>query len=72
MPERDDGERPNQQVRAVGHVDVFDDLDAVWTRRITAKYVRGVAAATHIGARSSDPRLAIRLTPQRILAVASV
>jgi len=36
-PER---ERPNQQVRAIGHVDVFNDLDGVWTQRITAKYVR--------------------------------
>ncbi len=72
LPEREDGERPNQQVRAIGHAEVVSDLDGVWTQRVTAKYVRGVAAATHIARRSSDPRRAIRLTPHRILAVSSV
>jgi len=71
LPEREDGERPNQQVRAVGHAKILNDIDGDWTRRITAKYLRGAAAATHIEKRSSGPRCAIQLTPHRLLAVAS-
>lgn len=36
------------------------------------RYYIGGAVATHIDARSSNPRRAIRLIPQRMLAVASV
>ena len=71
-PERADGERPNRQVRAVGQAELFADADAVWTRRITRKYVSGLAAAAREERRASDPRLVIRLAPVRLIAVASV
>jgi len=40
-PERDDGQRPNRQMRASGVVTLAVDEDGGWTRRITEKYLRG-------------------------------
>jgi len=72
LPEREDGQRPNRQVRAVGNADLLPDTDGIWTRRITEKYVRGPMAAHRITARSGDERTAIRLRPRTIVAVASI
>lgn len=70
--ERDDGQRPNHQVRAIGEAEVFPDSDGQWTTRITEKYVRGPGAPASIAARAADPRVVVRLRPARIVAVASV
>jgi nitroimidazol reductase NimA-like FMN-containing flavoprotein (pyridoxamine 5'-phosphate oxidase superfamily) len=71
-PEREDGQRPNRQVRAIGRAELFGDPDGVWTRRITKKYMRGPAAQARAAARANDERVVIRLRPERLLAVASV
>lgn len=70
--ERDDGQRPNRQVRATGEAEVFPDRDGAWTSRITAKYVRGPGAAASIASRVADDRVVVRLRPARVVAVASV
>ena len=70
--ERDDGERPNRAVRAVGPAEVFVDDDGEWTRRITEKYIRGPGRAKRIERRTSEERMVIRLQPVRMFAVASV
>jgi nitroimidazol reductase NimA-like FMN-containing flavoprotein (pyridoxamine 5'-phosphate oxidase superfamily) len=71
-PERDDGQRPNRQVRAVGNVELLPDRESKWTRRITEKYVRGPAATKMLAARAADDRILICLRPARLVAVASV
>jgi PPOX class probable F420-dependent enzyme len=70
--ERDDGQRPNRQVRAIGEAQVFSDSGGQWTMRITEKYVRGAGAAASIASRAADQRVVVRLRPARIVAVASV
>jgi nitroimidazol reductase NimA-like FMN-containing flavoprotein (pyridoxamine 5'-phosphate oxidase superfamily) len=72
QPERDDGQRPNRQVRAVGRAVVFEDSDAQWTRRITEKYVHGAGRAPQLRSRTADRRVVICLRPERMTAVASV
>lgn len=71
-PERADGQRPNRQVRAIGRTELYSDHGAEWTGRITAKYVRGQAAAERIAVRAADERVVICLRPKRLVAVASV
>ncbi len=71
-PERDDGQRPNRQVRGIGDAELFPDRHCTWTNRITEKYVRGSAAAATAIARARDERIVIRLRPVRLVAVASV
>jgi nitroimidazol reductase NimA-like FMN-containing flavoprotein (pyridoxamine 5'-phosphate oxidase superfamily) len=71
-PERADGQRPNQQVRAIGKAELFPDERAAWTTRITQKYVRGPAAAASIAARAADQRIVICLRPTKLVAVASI
>lgn len=70
--ERDDGQHPNRQVRAVGVAHVSPDGDGVWTARITEKYVRGRAASAVRASRVADQRVVICLRPDRLVAVASV
>jgi nitroimidazol reductase NimA-like FMN-containing flavoprotein (pyridoxamine 5'-phosphate oxidase superfamily) len=72
QPERDDGERPNRQIRAIGDAELFADEHGVWTRRITRKYVKGEMASAREEQRAAQPRTVIRLAPVRIVAVASV
>lgn len=67
-PEREDGQRPDQQVRVTGRADLFADDDGLWTRRITAKYVRRPGSSW----RTPQFRTVIRLRPLRLVAVASV
>ena len=69
-PEREDGERPNRQVRGIGDAELFPDARGEWTRRITLKYVHG--AGHRATARAAHERIVIRLTPARLVAVASV
>lgn len=71
-PERDDGQHPNRQVRAVGLAELSPDSDGFWTDRITQKYVRGPSASTMRAARLADQRVVICLRPDRLVAVASV
>lgn len=39
-PECPDGQRPNRQVRATGVAELLADDAAIWTTRITEKYLR--------------------------------
>lgn len=71
-PERDDGQHPNRQVRAIGIAELSPDRDGIWTARVTDKYVRGPAAAAMRASRVADQRVVIRLRPDRLVAVASV
>jgi hypothetical protein len=70
--ERADGQRPNRQVRGIGAATVDIDIDGIWTRRITNKYVHGPSAQDHADRRASHARVAMRLQPERLVAVASV
>jgi Pyridoxamine 5'-phosphate oxidase len=70
-PERPDGQRPNQQVRAVGDVELSPDSGQQWTHRIDGKYLSPEAAAKRAAARAGDERVVIRLSPVRLVAVAS-
>ncbi len=70
-PERQDGERPNRQVRAVGTATLAVDVDGELTRRITAKYIHGPALETRATQRASQPRIVIRLAPMQLVAIAS-
>lgn len=71
-PERVDGQRPNQQARAIGDAELFLDEGASWTRRVTGKYIRGPGATASAVARAADERIVIRVRPIRLLAVGSV
>lgn len=71
-PERTDGQRPNRQVRAIGEAELYPDRDARWTKRITAKYVRGATAPERVAARAADQRLVICLRPLTLVAVSSI
>jgi PPOX class probable F420-dependent enzyme len=71
-PERDDGQRPNRQVRAVGTAKLLPDGGGEWTARITKKYLHGPGAARSEAARAADDRVVIRVVPARLVAVASV
>jgi hypothetical protein len=55
-----------------GNAELLVDVGAVWTIRITQKYVRGPAAADHVRAQRADERAVIRVRPDRLVAVASV
>ncbi len=70
-PEQPDGERPNQQVRAIGTVELSDDIAGEWTRRIRAKYLRVRARALPEVAQIDDLRVLIVLRPTAVVAVAS-
>lgn len=71
--QRNDGQRPNKQLRAVGDAILSPDTEAAWTRRIWDKYISGPAArnaaAVHLGDRQ---RVLIKIVPARIIAAASV
>jgi PPOX class probable F420-dependent enzyme len=71
--QRPDGQRPNKQLRATGDATLSPDTEAVWTRRIWAKYITGSAAmrAAEAGL-GNRQRVLIRIVPRRIVAVASV
>jgi PPOX class probable F420-dependent enzyme len=71
--QRPDGQRPNKQLRATGDATLSPDTEAVWTRRIWARYITGSAAmrAAEAGL-GNRQRVLIRIVPRRIVAVASV
>jgi nitroimidazol reductase NimA-like FMN-containing flavoprotein (pyridoxamine 5'-phosphate oxidase superfamily) len=71
-PERQDGQRPNRQVRASGTVALSIDEDGFWTRRITEKYLHGPGRDEQVALRSADRRVVMRLKPERLIAVRSV
>jgi nitroimidazol reductase NimA-like FMN-containing flavoprotein (pyridoxamine 5'-phosphate oxidase superfamily) len=70
--ERDDGERPNRSVRAVGPAEVFLDDGGAWTGRITEKYLTGPGLPAALAARSAQERVVIRLQPVRLFGLSSV
>jgi len=70
--QRPDGERPNQQVRAVGNAVLIPDAGGAWTARIWAKYLHGSAAAGPAERLGGRQRMLIRIVPSRLTAVASV
>lgn len=70
--ERDNGERPNQQVRMVGNARLSIDTAGDWTRRITHRYLRGPSADRMATRRADQERFVIELRPHSIVAVASV
>lgn len=71
-PERDDGQHPNRQVRAVGLAELSPDRNGYWTAQITEKYVRGQAASAMRASRVADQRVVVCVRPDRLVAVASV
>jgi nitroimidazol reductase NimA-like FMN-containing flavoprotein (pyridoxamine 5'-phosphate oxidase superfamily) len=70
--ERDDGERPNRSVRAVGPAELFDDTGGAWTRRITEKYLRGPGLESMLATRTAQDRVVIRFQPVRLFGLSSV
>ena len=70
--ERDDGQRPNRQARAIGDAELLPDSGGQWRSRITEKYLRGPGAAASVASRAADERVVMRLRPVRVVAVASV
>lgn len=66
-----DGERRYARVRASGRADLASDGGGAWTRRITLKYVSGVAGERLAERRARDDRVLITLRPERISATAS-
>jgi hypothetical protein len=71
--QRPDGQRPNKQLRATGDATLSPDTEAVWTRRIWARYITGSAAMRAAEAGLGNRQcVLIRIVPRRIVAVASV
>lgn len=64
--ERADGERPDRQVRLVGDVELSDDLNGWWTRRITERYLRGPSADRVATRRAAGQRIVIALRPRSV------
>ncbi len=71
QPQREDRERPNQQVRAIGNAELLTDEDRLWTARISEKYLKGAAALERIAKRPEQERIVILLRPVRVVAVGS-
>lgn len=63
------GQRLNRQVRARGRAEISVDVDGLWTRRITLKYIPGPAGEAQADFRASMPRMLIRLRPERLIAI---
>jgi nitroimidazol reductase NimA-like FMN-containing flavoprotein (pyridoxamine 5'-phosphate oxidase superfamily) len=70
--QREDGERPNRQVSAIGDAETFVDAGGEWTRRITAKYVTGPGPEVQLERRLAGERIVIRLEPQSLITAASL
>lgn len=71
--QRSDGQRPNKQLRVTGDATLSPDTEAVWTRRIWAKYITGPTAMSTAEASLGDrQRVLITLVPRDMVAVASV
>lgn len=68
-----DGERPNQQVRAIGDAELIADADGRWTTRIWQKYsADGHVASERLDGLRDRERVLIKLRPQQLVAVGSV
>lgn len=73
QPERQDGERPNRQVRIVGQATLAEDRGGVWTARIWAKYRRRPTDPSEIAQRlRGRRRVLISVPAQDVTAVASL
>lgn len=71
-PQRVDGERPNRQVRIVGHAVVTSDDDGSWTTRIWTKYHDAPIDPAWVADRlKGRNRVLITVRPLRIVAVGS-
>lgn len=71
-PARSDGERPNQQFRAVADAELSPDYGGRMTNQITLKYLSGGARPAQAHQRTRHERTLIRLVPRDVVAVASV
>jgi nitroimidazol reductase NimA-like FMN-containing flavoprotein (pyridoxamine 5'-phosphate oxidase superfamily) len=67
---RNDGERPNRQVRVVGLATVMDDTDYEWTSRIRRRYIGEFNFPSDRS--PTRHRSVIELEPNSLVAVASV
>jgi hypothetical protein len=57
--------RGNRQVKGVGHVEIFPDVDDAWLRRIVTKYLGESAWQGRVGGAG---RVVLRLVPERLTA----
>jgi nitroimidazol reductase NimA-like FMN-containing flavoprotein (pyridoxamine 5'-phosphate oxidase superfamily) len=72
-PEREDGERPNRQIRVVGNAELLRDTDGAWTKRIWVKYRSGHPEPDALTQRlHGRNRTHILITPHQITAIASL
>lgn len=62
-----DGSRRNRQVKAVGLVEILEDVDGEWLRRIREKYL-GKVKIEETSAKPTTKRLLLRLKPERLTA----
>lgn len=69
--ERDEGERPNRQVRLIGDVTLADDADGRWSAAISNRYLRGAGVVERSGRRRHQTRVVMELRPITVVAVAS-
>jgi nitroimidazol reductase NimA-like FMN-containing flavoprotein (pyridoxamine 5'-phosphate oxidase superfamily) len=69
--ERQDGERPNRQVRAVGHATLSPDRHGTWSAQIWAKYLRAFGVPLQPPSRRTSAG-ARHIRPTRLVAVAVV
>lgn len=69
--ERDDGERPNRQVRLIGDVTLIDDADGHWSAAISNRYLHGVGVAIQSERRRHQSRVVMELRSIDVVAVAS-
>lgn len=69
-PLRQDGERPNRQVRVIGNATVAEDHSYAWTRRIRGRYIGDVDESPN--QQPARQRSVIELRPVSVVAVASV
>lgn len=58
-PDRSDGQRPNHQVRMIGDAQLVDDVEGVWTRLITHRYLTGPGAEATAERRAAADRVVI-------------
>jgi PPOX class probable F420-dependent enzyme len=66
-----DGEPRYARVRARGRAELSRDEGGAWTRKITLRYVSGLAGERLAERRARDERVLVTLRPDRVSATAS-
>jgi nitroimidazol reductase NimA-like FMN-containing flavoprotein (pyridoxamine 5'-phosphate oxidase superfamily) len=66
------GLRRNRQVKGRGRAELFADEGGTWTRRITHKYIAGAEGEALAQCRAAQPRIVIRLSPERLIAIGTL